>query len=518
MLGAIRQKKNSLFLLIPLGLALLAMLFFGISTQGFGQSPRYAARVNGESISEAEFASEYAQAYRFRQSQDPSYDRARAKADNLKKEVLDRLVFRAITAQEARRYGIVLDDAHLARSITSIPSFQEGGRFDRRRYERFLNQMALPDFRFEALYRQQLLEQSMLSVVEGSIAVPSAVFVSEDELRARYFRDRNQVDLAYILVEAERFLPETAVPTPEQISAWLAAEDRTEALKKRYEKDKSRLYDVPEKACASHILIRFERDNPEQKALASKKIAEAQAALAQGRTFQETALQFSEDTNKTRGGDLGCFARGDTFPAIAEAAFALEPGQTSPLVESSFGLHLITLREKKAPIGKSLDVVRDEVASNILRTNSAQALAQKYAAALSASARAAGALASAVEKPPQAPPTGMQLEVRETGRFRTASSFVPGLGEAASIKPQLAELTPEHPIGPEPVEVPQGFAVIGLKDRHVATDAEFAAEKDSLRMQVVMTKGSELFQAWREQLERRARVDINPAVTAYGES
>lgn len=78
---------------------------------------------------------------------------------------------------------------------------------------------------------------------------------------------------------------------------------------------------------------------------AKSVLAEAQAP---GADFAALAKQYSSDTGSAvKGGDLGFFKKGDMVPPFEAAAFALKPGETSGLVESVFGYHIIKLEEVK---------------------------------------------------------------------------------------------------------------------------------------------------------------------------
>ncbi|MHB0857252.1 MAG: peptidylprolyl isomerase [Anaerolineae bacterium] len=73
------------------------------------------------------------------------------------------------------------------------------------------------------------------------------------------------------------------------------------------------------------------------------------ARLAEGEEFAPLAAELSVDTStKDQGGDLGWFGRGVMDSAFEEAVFALQPGETSDIVESSFGFHIIRLDERDA--------------------------------------------------------------------------------------------------------------------------------------------------------------------------
>lgn len=105
-----------------------------------------------------------------------------------------------------------------------------------------------------------------------------------------------------------------------------------------------------ERVRARHILIRVEpRATAADKAKAREKMVEVQKKLKKGTDFVELARQYSEDPgSKERGGDLGYFTRGEMTPPFEKAAFGLEVGQMSDIVETDFGFHLIRVEEKKA--------------------------------------------------------------------------------------------------------------------------------------------------------------------------
>ena len=96
---------------------------------------------------------------------------------------------------------------------------------------------------------------------------------------------------------------------------------------------------------AAHILVSFmNQDGDVDSAAARAKIEEVAAKLKQGEDFAELAKEYSDDTGtKERGGDLGFFERRMMVQPFDEAAFNLEVGEISDIVETQFGYHIIKL-------------------------------------------------------------------------------------------------------------------------------------------------------------------------------
>ncbi|MFH0779891.1 MAG: peptidylprolyl isomerase [Parcubacteria group bacterium] len=124
--------------------------------------------------------------------------------------------------------------------------------------------------------------------------------------------------------------------------------------------------------------------NPAVLADAEKEANDVLNQLQSGKkTFEELAREHSADaSNAANGGELGWFARGAMVKEFEDAAFALKVGETSGLVKTKYGYHIILLEDKKAADKKTSAAEQVKVKHILIAPMSAdQYLAQMKAAA-----------------------------------------------------------------------------------------------------------------------------------------
>lgn len=98
---------------------------------------------------------------------------------------------------------------------------------------------------------------------------------------------------------------------------------------------------------------------------AKAKAEEALQKVKDGGDFADLAREYSDDPGSgPNGGDLGVFGRGIMVPEFEAAAFALGEGETSELVRTQFGWHIIKVHELTK--NKESGTVTDVKASHIL--------------------------------------------------------------------------------------------------------------------------------------------------------
>jgi peptidyl-prolyl cis-trans isomerase C len=145
-------------------------------------------------------------------------------------------------------------------------------------------------------------------------------------------------------------------------------------LKKFYDENKEK-FKSGEQVKASHILVKTEK--------------EAQDILAQlknGASFEDLAKKHSADSSAAKGGDLGWFSRGAMVPEFDKAVFNLKEGETSGIVKTQFGYHIIKLTGKRPAGIRSFDEVKEQIKTTLL-PNKQQEIFQKMKDDLKKSAK-----------------------------------------------------------------------------------------------------------------------------------
>jgi parvulin-like peptidyl-prolyl isomerase len=119
-------------------------------------------------------------------------------------------------------------------------------------------------------------------------------------------------------------------------------------------------------------------NKPDRGAEATKKLAnEILTELKAGASFADMASQHSDGSQRSEGGDWGWIEKAVLRPDLAEAAFALKPGELSGLIEKPEGCFLMLVEEARAAHVRSLPEVRDDI-EKTLRTQEEQRLRKEW--------------------------------------------------------------------------------------------------------------------------------------------
>ena len=104
---------------------------------------------------------------------------------------------------------------------------------------------------------------------------------------------------------------------------------------------------IPERYELSEIVLQPTISEAERERVRTQ-LAELRERIIKGEKFSMLATLYSEDPGSAKkGGELGFFPRGRMVSEFESAAFALKPGEVSPIIETQFGFHIIQLIERR---------------------------------------------------------------------------------------------------------------------------------------------------------------------------
>lgn len=110
---------------------------------------------------------------------------------------------------------------------------------------------------------------------------------------------------------------------------------------------KDSLPEIPERYELSEIVMQPQISEAERDRVRTQ-LAELRERVLNGEKFSMLATLYSQDPGSARkGGELGFFSRGEMVSEFESAAFALKPGEVSPIIETQFGFHIIQLIERR---------------------------------------------------------------------------------------------------------------------------------------------------------------------------
>jgi len=509
MLDRMRRRKNILkwlLAVVVIGLSLYLIPVDWLQTQSaVGALPRETvASVDGHSLLAGEFQQRYvAQMQAYQQQFGGSMNSQLLRQLGVDQQVLTQMVDEQVAVLEAERQGIRVSDDELAQRIFAIPALQENGQFiGEARYEQLLRQQRPPltKAQFEDRFRRGIVVERLRTALTDWMAV------SDAELEAEYRKRNEKLKLQVVALTADSFRDKVSLSDAD-VAAYFEAHkaeyrvgeqraikylliDRDQMRLKtvvppndvqRYYNDNIKQYQTPEQIRASHILLKI--DGKDEAAVRKR----AEALLAQvkgGADFAALAKKESEDEgSQAAGGDLGLFGRGRMVPEFETAAFAMQPGQTSELVRSQFGFHIIRLIEKKAGETQSLDQVRTQIQEQLAQQQ-ADLQVQQRAEQLQARIKDPGDLAEAAGE--------QGLMVQESGFFQRGDP-VPGLGMAPQVSAAAFTLGDNAVSGALAAQRGAVFITVsGKKDPYVPKLEEV---NERVRQDAIRAKASELSRA-----------------------
>lgn len=150
----------------------------------------------------------------------------------------------------------------------------------------------------------------------------------------------------------------------------------------RYHREHIDRYSAPEEVRARHILVSSEGAGADADAAARAEVEGLLRRVRAGEDFGALAREHSDDpATRATGGDLGFFGRGAMLDAFERAVFSLRPGETSDVVRTEVGYHIIQCTEFRPAVAQPLATMWANVGADAA-IEKAERLAQARAESL----------------------------------------------------------------------------------------------------------------------------------------
>jgi peptidyl-prolyl cis-trans isomerase C len=225
----------------------------------------------------------------------------------LKKKVLDSLISRELLRQEVEKRGIKVDDAEVNAQLEAV---KKGSS---------------PEDFAKSLKQMNITEKELRDHMASQLAIRKLI---------------------------EKELGSKIVVTPQEVKAF-------------YDGNPD-VFKTPPMIRASHILVKVDKGaTADEKAKALEKIKAVQKRLQNGEDFAQVAKEVSDCPSKENGGDLNFFQKGQMVPPFEDAAFSLQQGQISGIVETEFGYHIIKMTDKKDQSTVPFDEIKPRIEQHL---------------------------------------------------------------------------------------------------------------------------------------------------------
>ena len=503
MLDRMRQHRN--WLKWSLFIVCVAMVIFFIPNFLTDPSSNMAATgtvavVEGREIRADEFQRTYqAQIQAYRSAYGANMSDQLLRQLGVEQQILQQMVDERAALAEAERLDVTVSDDEVRQRILAIPSFQENGAFigeDRYRQLLAMQRPPMTPSDFEEAVRRSLVVEKLRASLTEWLSIP------DKELEQEYRRRNDKVKLALVSFPTDSFRPDVTA-TDAEITTYFDGHTEDfripEKRKIRYvlldmESIRSKLvvpaadiertyndrigeYTTPEQVRASHILLKTEgQDEAAIRTQAEDVLKKAKS----GADFAALAKQYSQDEGSApNGGDLDYFGRGRMVPEFDAVAFAMEPGQISDLVKTSFGFHIIKLVDKKAGTTRTLEEVRPQLQDQLSVER-----AQQQAANLAESLRARVTKASDLDTVAKE----QGLTVQESGFFARDEPVL-GLGASPELGARTFAMNQGDVAGP--IQTGRGYVFTSLVAKQDAYIPKVDEVKERVRDEVTRNKAKE---------------------------
>ncbi|CAN5477752.1 peptidylprolyl isomerase [soil metagenome] len=335
----------------------------------------------------------------------------------------------------------------------------------------------------------QIRDEEIDALVEQDLRAVQQRFGSEVNMRAALAASGMSLEQYRGVLGAQyrdRMLVERFLP--QRLSGEIRPAVTEAEIREMFEAQRGAIGARPATVSFRQVIIE-PRPSAEARQAAIARAEEVLRELRDGTSFEVLARRYSDDPGtREHGGDLGWFRRGRMVPAFENVAFNIRPGQTSGIVETEFGLHIIRVERARGPERQARHIlIRPEVAEADL------AVARERADSVATAARAAASFPELMRRYP-APGDQGTVEMASIDRLPPEYASAFASAESGQV---VGPFQTEGPTGPR-------WVVARLTQRHEAGDYTLDDVRDQIRARLQEQKMVEaLVDRLREEMHVR---------------
>jgi len=456
----------------------------------------------------------------------------------LMQRAADSMITLGALAYEADRMGLGVSDSELADYLHQGQFgqlfFPDGKFIGQDQYENFVQgQWGLSVVQFEKELKDQIAQQKLLSTVSA------AATVSDKEIQEQVKKDGTKVKFEYAVltlddvkkqvkvtdVELKAFYDQNkqqyqnSIPEKRKVRYILvdtakvsASLPVTQADLQAYYNQHQDEFRIPETVTVRHILIKTPtpgadgKVDPKGVEAAKAKADDIQKQLKAGGDFAELAKKYSDDPGSAQnGGLLPPITRGRTVPEFEQAAFNTPKGQTTDIIRTSYGFHIIRVEDKQNARVKPLDEVKAQIEPAI-RQQKGAALAQSSANSVENAARTAGLDKAAADK-------GLLVFTTD---LVAQNEPLPGIGVSQELSNSI--FAAKKGDAPAMTQTPQGYAIYQVTEIQAPQTPTFEQIKTQVEDQFKAQRAQMLLAQKTQELSDRAHAehDLKKAAKELG--
>jgi peptidyl-prolyl cis-trans isomerase D len=446
-------------------------------------------------------------------------------------QMVEQMVTERAMAMEAERLGLQVTDAEMADAIRQmVPTLFPDGKFvGKEAYASMLAQQNMTIDQFESDLRRQVAITRLRDIaLEG-------IIVTQAEIEAAFRKKNEKIKVEFVRLTADKYKAESQ-PTEQEIEAFFKAntsrytapekknltllvadQAKMEAAAVPTDADLQRMYSqnqeafrTPERVKARHILLKTQGKPASEEAAIKAKGESLLKQIKAGGDFAKLAKENSEDPGSAvNGGELGDWiTHGQMVPEFDKAIFSLKPGETSDLVKTVYGYHIVQTLARQDGGLRSFAEVKDELAAQWKkqRVNDLMQLASDKAQ-------------SALQKDPTHPEkvaAGFNMQVVRVDNYAPGTQ-IPELGPSADFDPAVATLKKGEVS--QPVTAGNKLAIAVVNDVIPAHPSTLAEVHNQIRDLMVQNRSTAAVQKHANELVEKAKAmggDLAKAAKSMG--